>query len=132
MRLTDLNPQWIVPANWSSPELFALGFTFVCPSCEYPVACYFKPSLDPANLRSKYGWPESFPPPRGELQWDRNGESFEALTLAPSINNDAAGCGHWTLTNGELTEAAPHGPRVRRVVCYPPNPAPCTPNQPTK
>jgi len=113
MNLTDCHPRWETIPNWSSPSLFAVGLIFTCPVCRYPVLCHFKPSLDPDGLQAKYEWPD-FPAQDGGSQWARSGDSFETLSLAPSINNDRAGCGHWTLANGQLTESAPHGLRVAR------------------
>ena len=114
MRLVDCHPRWITPANWCSPSLFAIGLTFTCPVCGWPACFYFKPPIDPDGLQAKYEWPD-FPAPNGQLQWTRRGESFETLTMEPSLNNDTAGCGHWNLTNGELHDATPHGPRARRI-----------------
>jgi hypothetical protein len=119
VKLSDCQPRWVGVVNWSSPSLFAVGLVFTCPVCRFPVLCYFKPSLDPDNLRAKYGWPDAFPAPDGNLQWERTGDSFDTISLMPSINNDKAGCGHWSLTNGELTEAVPHGPRVKRPATPP-------------
>lgn len=113
-RLTACRPRWQTIPNWSSPSLFAVGVTFDCPVCAYPVGCYFTPSVDPDKLQGKYQWPD-FPAPDGQKQWRRGGDTFDTLTLDPSINNNAAGCGHWTLSGGELHESAPHGPRCRRL-----------------
>ena len=114
MRLLDCHPRWETIPNWSSPSLFAVGLIFTCPVCRYPVLCSFKPAIDPDGLQAKYQWPD-FPALDGGPQWARTGETFETLSLAPSINNDRAGCGHWTLTGGELHESAPHGPRIART-----------------
>jgi hypothetical protein len=114
MRLTDCHPRWIIPANWCSESLFAIGLTFTCPVCDWPACFYFSPPIDPDGLKAKYQWPD-FPPPIGQLQWRRTGgDTFDTLTLEPSLNNDAAGCGHWCLTNGELSNAVSHGPRPKR------------------
>ena len=114
VKLIACRPRWLTIPNWSSDSLFAIGVAFNCPVCAYPVSCHFEPAVDPDKLQAKYQWP-NFPAPNGQKQWHRSGDTFDTLTLAPSINNDAAGCGHWTLSNGELHESVPHRDQRR---CY--------------
>lgn len=51
----------------------------------------FKVSLDGAPA-----------PNSGSFKWEREGDTFETLTLKPSV--DASGWGHWHgwITNGEV------------------------------
>jgi len=104
VRLTDLNPHWVVPSQSSGVPLY-IGITFRCPHCppgERGEVCYlgvfFTNPVDPE------GWLPRITP-LGKLAdnvWSRTGESFENLTLTPSI--DASKIGHWHgfITNGEI------------------------------
>lgn len=89
MRLTDLNPRWY--AAHGRPG--RIGIIFLCPHCrmiEIPVA--FENPRDGAD-----------PDSGARTRWKREGETFEALTLTPSV--DASSFGHWHgfVTNGEVT-----------------------------
>ncbi len=114
MRLTELEPRWFdVPGIGTDKD----GITFLCP-CE---ACKSLPK--PRRLAVQF-----FNPIGGEpkpamtqkeknvhlfdlrtfdvapsTQWQRTGETFDDLTLAPSV--DASKSGHWHghITNGNMT-----------------------------
>lgn len=92
-RLVDLNPKWF--GIYGAPDS-KVGVIFDCPcqsdSCEWggKIAISFKNPI--------FGNPE---PVSDEKLWQRTGETFETLTLSPSIH-----CvGHWHgwLQNGVLT-----------------------------
>jgi len=105
MKLTDLSPKWISLNNWASEHPFYVGITFRCPHCPAGergetgyLGVYFANPVDPANL---LGQGISF----GRLAehlWQRTGDTFETMTLSPSI--DASTTGHWHgfITNGEV------------------------------
>lgn len=102
MRLTDLEPRWFAEVGRQGQ-----GVTFLCPHCRgCRLAVTFKNPTDlgaPHPL-NKYGvLGESLAPnhslderknivPPGYL-WEREGETFETLTLRPSV--DASPAGHW-------------------------------------
>jgi hypothetical protein len=102
MRLAELRPRWIKLTNWVSDELYAIGFQFDCPHCCHARGVHFKPHLDPHGLYAKYHW--TFTPQQvsgNNPIWDRTGDTFDTLTISPSIN---FGPGHWHghIINGEL------------------------------
>lgn len=94
MKLTDLDPSWATDCNGRH----GMGITFRCPVHE--LGCYqgvwFTNPVD--------GGP---PVGGGHLLWQRTGDTFEALTLTPSIHVKWAqdGSTHWHgyVTNGEVT-----------------------------
>ena len=104
MKLTELRPRWITPANWHGPFL-AYGIEFDCPTCGHRLAVHFLPWINPDRLPTEGDFAY------GQLKWQRTGDTFETLSLQPSIDFGAAGCWHGHITNGELTTAVPHGPR---------------------
>lgn len=97
MRLTDLSPAWVGTLDGRH----GTGVSFDCPCCRTRggadrivrrIHVMFVEPLDGgAPVRS-----------HGPL-WKRIGESFETLTLTPSV--DASSDGHWHghVTNGEAS-----------------------------
>lgn len=103
MKLVDLNPGWLsaggegVTRNGQPvPERHGVGVYFDCP-CGCDERCYvmFRNPTDggPARLDGDTS------------SWERTGDTFEALTLAPSIYR-RLGCGwHGWIRNGEIVNA---------------------------
>jgi len=109
VKLTDLNPRWIgaggsgVTQNGQPvPRREGVGVMFNCPCGKHgddnPVYVPFANPLD--------GGPAYDPKPgRG---WQRTGDTFETLTLTPSILRVPSGDGPWDcawhgfITNGEI------------------------------
>lgn len=108
MKLTDLSPRWFdVPGVGTDKD----GVTFLCPHCNTtrlavqfanPVGTTPKPpmSLDD-KLRHVHDL-GTFDVPPGYL-WQRTGETFETLTLSPSVDASASGHWHGFVANGEVT-----------------------------
>lgn len=102
MRLTDLEPRWALDADiWVGGQLVhdlersGMGLTFLCPHCrDTRLGVFFKNPLD--------GKPPSDDYDAGHL-WTLSGDTFENLSVTPSI--DASKSGHWHghVTNGEVT-----------------------------
>lgn len=111
MRLVDLNPGWVGAGGagiWRKnpttgelepvPGRTGVAIVFDCP-CGCPNRCYvpFTNALDG-------GGPVGDDARRGEL-WERTGDTFETLTLTPSVHRATIlnGCGwHGHITNGEV------------------------------
>lgn len=104
MKLVDLNPvfldaggEGIMTADRKPVERrVGVGIDFDCPCGECGIRCYipFENPLDGSEA------PSSGP------KWERTGDTFETLTLKPSIlrTRDKGGCGwHGFVTNGEVT-----------------------------
>ncbi len=86
MRLIELDPHWIAEEGRQGQ-----GIHFECPHCrETRIGVYFKNPIDGGT------------PAKDRLLWQRAGDTFETLTLTPSI--DASKFGHWHghVTNGEI------------------------------
>ena len=105
MRLVDLNPRWVGAGGEGVsdkngnpvPERHGIGITFDCPcGCDVWGHVSFSNPLDG-------GAPRISP---GEPTWTRTGDTFETLTLSPSIlrSKDKGGCGwHGWIKNGVVT-----------------------------
>jgi hypothetical protein len=102
MRLTDLDPHWLTCA----PGRSGMGISFECPRCrDQRLGVWFKNPLDGGPPAP----PEEGPKPR----WVRTGDTFETLTLTPSIDASCCtGCvlgpdgkptGHW---HGYITDGS--------------------------
>jgi hypothetical protein len=102
LRLIDLNPRWFVDAdiviggvNRHFDNRHGMGITFDCPCCG-----------GQTRLGVWIANPVDGGPPTDDAdvshRWQRTGETFETLTLQPSI--DASGAGHWHgyITAGEI------------------------------
>jgi hypothetical protein len=100
MRLLDLDPRWTGLYAIRSENRFVIGLSFLCPHCRKErLAIQFKPPIDPDGLLEQMAIP---PWNMTRHIWDRTGETFETLTLQPSV--DASRVGHWHgfITNGQI------------------------------
>lgn len=113
MRLVDLDPRWatvggpdtfIVQPDGTRvprPERHGIGITFRCP-CPHAHENYgervFVPFTNPLDGGPSYDLTN---PQRA--YWQREGDTFDTLTLRPSILR-IGGCGwHGFVTNGDVT-----------------------------
>jgi hypothetical protein len=92
MRLTELDPHW-----WAEIGRHGQGITFKCPHCDARLAPAFSNPLDGG---------EPAPDPNNSKprpHWKRSGDTFDTLTLSPSINYP----GHWHgfIIDGEVRNA---------------------------
>lgn len=88
MRLVDLEPRW---STEYGDNRHGLGITFLCPCClKTRIGVAFSNPVDGG------------PPSSRVLKWQRTGDTFETLSLSPSL--DASRQGHWHgfITNGEV------------------------------
>ena len=105
MKLTELDPHWVGAGGEGIsdgkgnpvPSRHGVGMTFNCP-CGCVERCYvpFENPLDGGpKLESNHA------------TWKRTGDTFETLTLKPSIQRaDPNGCRwHGFITNGEASAA---------------------------
>ena len=117
MRLTELSPRWFDVAGTDSERD---GVTFFCPCAACSAAIVAGGS--PARLAAQFANPidgaakppmrfdekhrhvhdlHTFDVPPGFL-WQRTGDTFETLSLSPSIDASASGHWHGFVTNGEV------------------------------
>jgi hypothetical protein len=109
MRLADFAPHWIQPAQWSDQASpFYIGVSFLCPHCEHTkcptcgtqrgkrIAFSFWPPIDPDGLLGRIT--EML---HAGFHHRVSGDTFDTLTIAPSIGFDPHWHGH--ITNGELS-----------------------------
>lgn len=93
MKLTDLNPSWVIAdvMKYFPTERRGMGITFDCPvHRNHSLAVMFSNPLD------------GLPPAQDEKLWSRTGDTFEELTITPSIDASKHGCWHGFITNGEV------------------------------
>lgn len=100
MKLTELHPRWTGYGEGENQIID--GITFDCPHCQTQrLGVHFTPPIDRAGWIAKGTYITQWP-----LQWKRTGETFETLTLAPSIDAnsriDVSGHWHGFITNGEV------------------------------
>ncbi len=98
MRLIELDPRWYCVGAQSN----RVGFTFDCPHCpDSGVRLGIAVQLDGTNFDPDPDNPQQFP--AGEHVWTiTGGDSFENLSVSPSV--DASKSGHWHgfITNGQI------------------------------
>ena len=110
IKLTDLNPKWVgMPGRVFSIEGKAVkvGLTFdcPCPACAVPpkvgrrLAISFTPPIDPHMVLPGTTWAPSSP------SWQRTGDTFENITLTPSIDFSSHGHWHGFITDGKAVSA---------------------------
>lgn len=108
MRLTDLDPRWVGEGVESGRS--GMGITLNCP-CGCDEALYV-PFANPIDGGPPTQWMRGSQ--SGYTGWQREGETFDTLTLRPSIlrikfkgqDGKEHGCGwHGFITNGEVVPA---------------------------
>lgn len=94
MKLTDLDPRWFVLER-GGPRV---GVSFLCPHCRRErLAVAFHHAghelIDDSYIRAHA--------PQTQHIWAMTGDSFENMSLSPSV--DASKSGHWHgfITNGQ-------------------------------
>jgi hypothetical protein len=101
MRLAELNPKWSITNEYwhyddalkTNPKRHGQGITFVCPVCKnHRVAVWFKNPIDGIEQA-----------PGLSPLWNRNGDTFENLTINPSVDLRIASCWHGFVRSGEVT-----------------------------
>lgn len=107
--LRDLAPRWV--AQFGAPADAKQGISFLCPHCRTQrLATFFSPPIagpcadikqvhrdqsEPGHLADEHV---------GRIIWTRvSGDTFDDLTLTPSIDASAWGCWHGHVTNGQAT-----------------------------
>lgn len=106
MRLTELSPRW-----WGEPGRAGQFLIFLCPHCRKvrlgiaianPIdggpahpntvddMLHHIHELELYEVGSRHG-----------VAWTRTGETFEELSLSPSVNAEPSGHWHGFITNGE-------------------------------
>jgi hypothetical protein len=109
--LDDLQPRW-VGGRYGEPSRHGMGVGFGCPCCRGTaratrLVVYFANPVDggpPADDSFDHGFAEV----DGALhnqhpRWTRAGDTFETLTLTPSIDASAHGHWHGFITCGTIT-----------------------------
>jgi hypothetical protein len=99
VRLTALDPRWYAHTDGRA----GLGISFVCPHCH---AKDLQDPFVPTRLAIPFAntlsgcTPE--PNANGHM-WQRTGDTFDTLTLTPSVDASASGHWHGFITNGDVT-----------------------------
>jgi hypothetical protein len=93
LKLTDLHPQFL---GGTGDGREGVGIGFDCPCGGAECGQLYVPFANPLDGGPQYG-------PQG---WKRTGETFETLTLEPSILRKSTPCGwHGFIRNGEIVHA---------------------------
>lgn len=98
MKLIDCDPRWTKVSNLDMgghPERHGMGLSFTPPDSAVRVNIWFKNPID--------GGPPINEPGKQRCLWDRSGDTFETLTLHPSIDDSPRF--HGWIRNGEVTKA---------------------------
>lgn len=110
MKLSDLEPRWCNGSQWTdatgtihflpydsaTTPRHGMGMTFLCPKhLNHRLGIYFENPVDGLPPQDKIA--------HVEHRWNRTGETFDVMTVAPSINAEIVGCWHGFITNGEIT-----------------------------
>lgn len=101
MKLIELDPRWIGEKGRNG-----MGITFDCPCCngETRIGVYFKNPVDGGAPRTVEQ--RTFKDKNGKVKvqplWQRTGNTFDVLTLKPSINASEDKHWHGHVTNGEV------------------------------
>lgn len=100
MRLVDLAPRWV--GDYAMPSA-RQGVSFACPCCRtIRLAVFFDVGVDTAAVDLATLRAARWESPGGDhladlhvgaVLWHRTGETFDTLTLTPSL--DASAFGHW-------------------------------------
>jgi hypothetical protein len=101
MKLSELNPRWI-GCLWDCLKGIKFGITFDCPHCrDQRLAILFKNPFGDLEKLPLALWADPRKDQAANL-WEREGETFELISLSPSI--DAGPFGHWHgfITKGEI------------------------------
>lgn len=112
MRLTDLDPGWCTTVEGRT----GMGVSFRCPckpGCGIYLAVWFANPIDGGPPAP----PDAMPKPR----WQRTGDTFETLTLTPSIDASKGPEPHWhgNIKGGEV-DPPPDFSLIRPVWSLPP------------
>lgn len=114
-RLVDYDPHWINMPQAAPSVKFYVGLSFInpmgergaCPTCGHNrdkrLAVSFWPPIDPDGLLERQLVGNYDGPPNPHYR--TKGETFDTLTLAPSIGLDPMW--HGNIADGEITPAKP-------------------------
>jgi hypothetical protein len=108
MRLSELEPRWV--ADFNAPSDAKQGVSFLCPHCrQIRLAIFFDVPVCSNNpvditalhrLQADHGYLADHH--IGRILWHREGDSFETLTLTPSVDTSHFGHWHGFITNGAI------------------------------
>lgn len=111
MRLADLKPHWVNLSQAAPGVLFYIGVSFLCSTDEHipcptcgtmrgrRLAFNFWPPIDPENLLAAMD-AKSMEMYSAKFYRRVSGDTFDTLTIAPSIRLDPIW--HGTINNGEI------------------------------
>lgn len=101
MKLTELEPRWAMDADIvigdrvvHDEDRHGMGVTFLCPHCRSTrLGVFFRNPVDGKLPSDDYD---------ALHLWQRTGDTFETLTLSPSVDASAHGHWHGFIKNGEI------------------------------
>lgn len=97
MRLTELNPRWVTfqnPPPEDEGKRWYIAISFDCPHCRSQrIVVYFEPEIDDGYSWKFSTWEHFANRGHEGPRWHRTGETFEDITLTPSV--DVSQMAHW-------------------------------------
>lgn len=95
MKLTELNPKF---AGYTDDGSIKIGILFDCPCCKKQ-----RLHVPFSNPIDKNGWLlKGVTRPHFPNEWKREGDTFESITLNPSIDFSKIGHWHGSIINGQI------------------------------
>lgn len=101
----SFDPHWVTLNGWAAAEPLHIGVSFLCPHCPIDygnrkrLVVLFSPPIDPANWIARMLVPLA-PQMLANVHSRLSGETFNSLTIDPSIGFDQIGHFHGRITNG--------------------------------
>lgn len=110
MKLVDLDPRWLEKGGRR------IGFTFKCPCCngKNRLTCFTEPTPFKEQVKLMHAamhstpeddddWPINWVPANAGSKWTlSNLDSFETMTVAPSIDASKSGNWHGFIRSGNI------------------------------
>jgi hypothetical protein len=106
MRLVDLDPKWLIYDGER------VGFTFVSPTNnQYRQSCFsvaFDTHIQLDMFEEQLGEDVNVQPCNEMAFWTITGDSFDNLSVTPSINGAYGGLWHGFITDGKIVGGLSH------------------------
>ncbi len=114
MQLSQFKPRWVGTKESQAQGRKGMGMSFRCPGCgEVRLSVWFANPVDGGVAHPADPVPEGATEEEKNYifsrnnRWLRTGESFEVLSLSPSVDASKAGHWHGMVTAGQVSGDGP-------------------------